>query len=142
MNGYADSENFKAISRVVSVATVISVDLATARAKVEFGKGAESASLPWVVPRAGSISSWAAPSVGEQVVCAAPEGNTANAVIIGALYSASNPPISDKAEEVRLKMGESELVMDGASITLKSNGSELVLDAAGVRINGARIDLN
>lgn len=142
MDGYGQSENYKAVARMVSVATVVSVDLVSARAKVEFGPGAQSASLPWVTPRAGQVSTWSAPSVGEQVVCAAPGGDTAKAIIIGSVYSAGNAPASDKAEEMRIKISNSELIIDANSITLKSNGSELVMDAAGVRINGARIDLN
>lgn len=142
MSDFGQSQNFKAIAQMVMIADVVEVDPGAGRAKVSFGPAATSAWLPWLTERSSAIAVWAPPSEGEQVLCLSPSGQTKDAVILGALYSTSNPAPSGDAGEHLIRIGGSSISITGSRILLSSNGSSIEISGAGIKANGARIDLN
>ena len=139
---WGDSDRDRRLHGLVRIATVTQVDPAQSRARVSFGGDSSSDWLPWAAVRAGVISEWAPPRLGEQVVVVSPGGETNQGIIIGSIFSIKDPAASADGEEYRVEIGGSSLSMTPDAITLSSNGSTLELDAAGIRLNGARIDLN
>lgn len=127
---------------MIQAATVTAVDPAKGRAKVTFGGETESAWLPWVSPGAGTVKVWSPLAVGEQVLVAAPGGDTGQGVIVGSLFSTSNGSPSGNGGEFKMTLGGSSLSITASAITISSNGSTIVLDAGGIRMNAPRIDLN
>jgi phage baseplate assembly protein gpV len=71
------------------VGVVASVDLATARVTVLYGdpdgEEVESPPLRWLMPRSGDTRIWSPPSIGEQGLILAPEGDIAGAVFLPGL---------------------------------------------------------
>lgn len=139
---WALSDHDRRIAGVIRIGRVTDLDAGTARARVSLGGEAVTDWLPWTAARAGTISEWAPPAVGEQVVVASPGGESNQGVIIGSLFSSANGQGASDGGTYRVEIGGSAITMTGDSLTLASNGSSLVLDAAGIRLNGARIDLN
>lgn len=135
-------EQGRRLQCLIRIGRVTTVDPAKARVRVTFGGDSDSDWLPWLAQRAGVISEWAPPRVGEQVLVVSPGGETNQAVVIGSLFSTGDPAPSNDGEEYRVEIGGSSFSMTPDRITLSSNGSTLELDAAGIRLNGARIDLN
>ncbi len=75
---------------------VVSVDFDAGTARVEFADELTTGDIPWLATRAGKTRVWSPPSVGEQVLVAAPEADAARGIIIGSLSSNANPhPASD-----------------------------------------------
>ncbi len=136
------SDNERRREGLVRYGRVTEVDPAKARARVTFGGESKSAWLPWLAQGAGTVSAWSPPAVGEQVVVMAQSGDTAQAVIVGSVFSGQNRAPSDDGGMYRIKLGMSSITMTDSQITLHSNGSTLTLDASGAALNGARIDLN
>mgnify|MGYP005845114205 CR=1 FL=1 len=139
---WTQADQDRRLAGLVRIGRVTEVDPATARARIALGGQAVSDWLPWTASRAGSISEWSPPAVGEQVVVLSPGGESNQAVIVGSLFSAANGQASNDGAAYRVEIGGSSLTMTADAITLESNGSTLVLDAAGVRVNGAQIELN
>jgi phage baseplate assembly protein V len=67
--------------------------------------------LPWVAQRAGAARIWSPPSIGEQCVVLAPEGDLDNGLVVVGLYSDANPPPSNDPDVVQIDMP------DGASFS-------------------------
>lgn len=78
------------ISGLARVGVVETVDLEAATAIVRFGETL-SAPLQWL-GRAGLLTLFAPPSVGEQVLVLAPESDPEQAIILGGLFSTAQPP--------------------------------------------------
>ena len=90
---YAVSEADRRIANIISVGRVTAVDPANSAARVQIG----DLLTPFIQVGqlgAGAIQFWWMPSVGEQVVVAAPSGDMAQAMIICSIY-AGNAPSSD-----------------------------------------------
>lgn len=89
----AGAEADRRIANVIQIGTVTAVDAGSARARVQLGD-----ILTPLIPvgqfRAGALSFWWMPTVGEQVVVACPSGDIARAVILCSIY-AGNAPSSD-----------------------------------------------
>jgi len=81
------------LHNLIQTGVIAEVDVASARCRVQIHTRT-SAWLPWLTLRAGSSRTWSAPSLGEQVLVLAPEGNTLAAVVLCGLYSNSYPPPS------------------------------------------------
>ncbi len=119
------------IAQLISIATVIEVDCQNAKARVEFNK-VKSSWLPWLSSHAGSVSSWAAIEVGEQVVLLCPSGNLNQAIILRGLYhQKALPPSTSPAQTiVNFK--------DGSSVSHDSSSSTITINSANnVVINGS-----
>jgi phage baseplate assembly protein V len=98
--------------------SVIEIDLATAKARVQIGD-IESDWLPWLAPCAGFIRVWTAPALGEQVVVLASDNDIEGACIIGALFSDEVTPPADHT-------GITIAFDDGAIIAYDPSAKELV----------------
>lgn len=88
------------LANVLRIGTIEQIDHAGARVRVRSGD-IVTAWLPWLVWRAGTTSSWSAPTVGEQVLILAPSGDLACAVVLPALYTDARPaPSSNPSQHV------------------------------------------
>ena len=122
---YGAARGEQAREGIVRFGVVTAVDPAAARAKVSFGGESESGWLPWLALRAGAISVWAPPAVGEQVQVVSTSGDTAQGTIHGSLFSEANPGAGNDAL-FKIQVGP----------------SSIEIDASGIRIKAPKIDLN
>lgn len=170
MSSYEVSELNRQIANLVRIGTVSELDEANARVKLSVS-GLTTDWLPWSAARAGKTRSWSPPQVGEQVIMVSPFGDMGQAVVVGSLFSDTDPaPAASKDQETTVypdgakiehnsnshattmtlnaagtltaTVGGSSIVMDAGRILLTSNGTTLELSAAGWKLNGARGDMN
>lgn len=106
---FAAAEVDRRVANLLQIGVVTSVS-SSGRVRVQIGD-LESPEIPVAVQRAGAIRFWAMPSVGEQVVVAAPSGDVARAVVLASL-PASNEPSEDVAVPM-IHLGGGELVIVG-----------------------------
>ncbi|MFV1492395.1 phage baseplate assembly protein V [Phaeobacter sp. JH18-32] len=127
------AEADRRIENLLMTGKVIAVDAASGRARVQCGD-IETDLIPWMAQRAASNHSWWPLQTGEWVMLAAPFGDLAQAVILGALPTGKNPP-HGAPDTFRLSFeGGSYIEAAGGNITIKAVG-ELFLQGAKVRIN-------
>lgn len=93
----------------IQLGAVASVDAANATCTVEIGE-ITTGELPWIAQRAGGARSWSPPSVGEQCVVLAPEGDLANGVVVLGLYSDAHPAPSNNPDLVQLAFDDGALI--------------------------------
>jgi phage baseplate assembly protein V len=105
---------------VVQLGVIVSVDLADATCTVEIGD-LTTGDLPWLAARAGAVVAWSPPTVGEQCLVLAPEGDLANALVLLGLYSDAHPAPSASPDLVQL------LFADGASICYDQQAHQLAV---------------
>lgn len=98
------------VGEAIQYGVVASVDYANATCTVTLGD-LTTGELPWVAQRAGGMRYWSPPTVGEQCVVLAPEGDLENGLVVLGLYSDANPPPSDDPEVIQIDMP------DGASFS-------------------------
>jgi hypothetical protein len=122
---YGAAVNEQAREGIVRFGVVTAVDAGTARAKVSFGGESESGWLPWLALRAGAISVWSPPAIGEQVQVLSTSGDTAQGTILGSLFSEANAG-AGTAALFKIEVGP----------------SSIEIDESGVRIKAPKIDLN
>ncbi|WP_329601654.1 phage baseplate assembly protein V [Paraburkholderia antibiotica] len=84
-------------------------------------QGQESDWIPFEVARAGGMRSWSAPSKGEQVRIACPNGDLSQGTVTGALYSEENPAPSVREDEHLFDFG------DGARISYDEEAHKLTV---------------
>ncbi|MEX3555909.1 MAG: phage baseplate assembly protein V [Burkholderia gladioli] len=107
---------------------VTAVDIGAQRCRVAIGdpetdgQGLESDWLLWATARAGTMRTWSAPTVGEQVKVECPMGDLAQGIVSGALYADDNPAPSASANEHLMLFG------DGARIAYDDGGHALTVD--------------
>ena len=133
------------LATLVRLGTVLSVDLAEARCIVRYGDpdgedDAETPPIRWLMPRAGLTRIWSPPSVGEQVLLLAPDGQLGAAIALTGIVQDSFPPLGNsKAEAIEWE--------DGAKITydpkahaltaiLPANGTALIEATGGIILRG------
>lgn len=90
---YSDAENDRRAANLLMIGTVSAVNAGTARARVDFGE-LGSPEIPVGQLRAGALSFWWMPVVGEQVLVGCPSGDIAQGVVICSIF-AGNAPSSD-----------------------------------------------
>ena len=138
------SDHVEDPSQILRVGTIVSVDLATALCVVEIGdpdgEQVETAEIQWGVLRAGDTIVWSPPSVGEQVKLFCPDGDIAQAIPFGALYSDDFPAPGDSLREfVRFKDG-AEIGYDPEAhhydITLPAGATAHIEATGGLSIHG------
>ncbi len=115
------------LANVVRTGLVAEVDLAAARVRAEYDRDAADAPvltgwLPWLAARAGADRTWWPPTVGEQVLLVAPDGDLAQAVALPALYRTAHPAPESSGEK------HTALYRDGALLEYDSGAHHL--DAA------------
>lgn len=72
------------VGAVLNVGTIVSIDVASGRARVRLGD-LETATIPVMQMRSGTVRMTWMPSVGEQVTVAAPSGDMSRAFVLGSL---------------------------------------------------------
>lgn len=128
------------LSDLIRMGTVTSVDLAAATCIVRHGNpddedgGAETPPIRWLSLRAGQTRAWSPPSVGEQAIVLAPDGQIAGAVaLVGVYCDAFPPPGSTLAELIEYADGAvigydpenhalTALLPDGATALVEAPG--------------------
>ncbi|SMH35820.1 phage baseplate assembly protein V [Maritimibacter sp. HL-12] len=105
----AAAEGDRRVANVVQIGTVTDVDAATSRARVKAGEIEGWFAVAHM--RAGALSFWWMPAVGEQVVVVVPSGEAARGVILAGIY-AGNAPSSDPATPM-IELGGGKLVVNG-----------------------------
>ena len=110
------SEADRRIANIISVGSVVSIDAASATAKVQIGD-LTTPSIPINALRAGGLQFWWMPTVGEQVIVAAPSGDMAQALILGSVFSGNAPSADAGSPMINLGGGQmhvlGDLVVDG-----------------------------
>ncbi|WP_432481607.1 phage baseplate assembly protein V [Moraxella sp. ZY200743] len=114
------------LENLIRIGTVASVDHTTARCVVDC-VGIITAPLPWLTTRAGTDTTWDAPTVGEQVLVFAPSGEMMQAVVLMGVYHDDRPAPSQSAS-VKTRHFE-----DGCTITYDTQAHALsaILPAGG-----------
>ncbi len=131
MSGYGLAELERRLANVLRIGTVVAVDAGAARVRVTFGGDTESALIPFAVARAGAARVWSPPSVGEQVTVFSPGGDTAQAVVMGSVYSAAAPAPSSDGEVVQVNLPNNVIVtIAGGNVTIEAPG-DVTIGAGG-----------
>jgi len=141
MRAIAELERTRA--GLLQIGSVVSVDLSdpTAPRAVVRLDGVDSAPLPWLTWRAGNNRAFAAPSVGEQVVIACPNGDPGNGLILGALYCADAPAPANTDTVTRLQF-EDGAVLDydteahALRASLPDGGTAEITAPGGITLTG------
>lgn len=92
---FSAAENDRRAANLLMLGTVTSVNAGAARARVSFGDLA-SPEIPVGQFRAGALSFWWMPAVGEQVLVGCPGGDVGQGIILCSIF-AGNAPSSDGA---------------------------------------------
>lgn len=90
---WSAAENDRRAANILMIGTVSAVNAGAARARVDFGD-LQSPDLPVGQLRAGALSFWWLPQVGEQVLVGCPGGDIGQGVILCGIF-AGNAPSSD-----------------------------------------------
>lgn len=111
------------IAALIRIGTIVSVDLEAARCVVRYGDPeddavAQTPPIRWLAMRAGQTRTWSPPSVGEQVLLLAPDGQIGAAVAVMGLVQDAFPPLSSTTAEM-IEFA------DGARITYDAEAGEL-----------------
>ncbi|MGR3501606.1 phage baseplate assembly protein V [Pseudaestuariivita sp.] len=109
----AAAEADRRIANVLQVGRVTSIDPGSATAVVDIGD-LETPPIPVAQLRAGAMQTWWMPTVGEQVLIAAPSGDIAQAVLLASIY-ASNAPSSDPSTP-EMNLGGGTMKINGTLV--------------------------
>lgn len=133
------------IGDAIQYGVVASVDHGNATCTVTLGD-LTTGDLPWVAQRAGGVRCWSPPTIGEQCVVLAPEGDLENGFVVLGLYSDACPPPSNDPDIVQIDMP------DGASISYNAathalavilpEGGTATIDAPGGAIVNGPLTVN
>lgn len=127
------------LASMVRIGSVIDVDLAEARCVVRFGdpddpEPGETPPIRWLAPRAGLTRIWSPPSIGEQVLLIAPDGQLGAAVAVMGIVQDAFPPLGNsETEQIEFADG-ARIEYDPALHALKAvlpAGGTAQLDAPG-----------
>lgn len=128
------------IGEAIQYGVIASVDHDNATCTVTLGD-LETGQLPWVAQRAGGMRCWSPPSVGEQCVVLAPEGDLENGLVVLGLYSDANPPPSTDPDVVQIDMQDGATIRynhasHALAVTLPAGGTATIDAPGGATING------
>lgn len=134
----ADAEQMT--GEVVQLGVIASVDAATASCTVKIGD-LTTGDLPWLAARAGAVRAWSPPSVGEQVVVLAPEGDLENGVVLLALYSNARAAPAQDPQIVHLEFEDGAIIRYDQSshalqVSLPADATATIEAPGGVTITG------
>lgn len=128
------------LSELIRIGTVTSVDLEAGTCTVRYGDlddddgGAETPPIRWLTMRAGKTKVWSPPSVGEQMIVLAPDGQLAGAVALPGVFQDSfAPPGSTLTELIEFEDG-ARISYDPEAQALKAilpDGATAQIDAPG-----------
>ncbi|CAM8673035.1 phage baseplate assembly protein V [Sphingobium sp.] len=125
---------------ILRYGTIASVDLGNATCTVESGD-IVTGDLPWVAQRAGAVLAWSPPTVGEQCLLLAPEGDLACGLVIVGLYSDACPAPSSSPDITLLKFPDGAILSydhaaHALAATLPAGGTVAITADGGVTIDG------
>jgi len=127
------------LAALIRIGTVTSVDLANARCIVRYGdpdddEPGETPPIRWLAFRAGHTRIWSPPSVGEQVLLLAPDGQLAAAIALTGIVQHAFPPAgSDETQIIEFADG-ARISYDAQASTLSAilpGGATAVIEAPG-----------
>ncbi|WP_370170974.1 phage baseplate assembly protein V [Sphingobium abikonense] len=129
-----------AVGEVLRLGTIASVDLANGTCTVESGD-IVTGDIPWIAQRAGGVRHWSPPSVGEQCLLLAPEGDLAAGLVIVGLYSDACPAPSSSADISLIEYPDGAVIAydhaaHSLTATLPAGGSVTIEAPGGVTIIG------
>lgn len=141
-------ELLRRLENLVRQGTILDVDTASALVRVQTG-GLSTAWLPWFERRAGDVSTWCLPSVGEQCVVISPGGETTAGLVLVGLYSDAHPAPSSTASLARIAFPDGATIdydhaAHALAVVLPAGGSahivapgSVVIDSPQTTITGA-----
>ena len=94
------------LSELIRLGTVTAVDLEAGLCTVRYGDpddedgGAEPPPIRWLTMRAGKTRTWSPPSLGEQAIVLAPDGQLAGAIALLGISSDAFPPPGNTLAEL------------------------------------------
>lgn len=91
MSEFANSELVRRLAQTVVIGTVVELDGAGARVKVEYAPGARTDWLPLQQVGSASFRVWAPQTVGSQVMVVSPQGDLTKGVVLAGPYSGNAP---------------------------------------------------
>lgn len=132
---YEVAELQRKLAGMIQITTITSVDHANKRLRVRLGAD-ESAELPWPAIAGRNFVAWRPLRVGQQLILLSPNGDPAQGVVIGELYSqAIDSPSTDEA--VDLVQFE-----DGSFIKHVVGGEIHIHAASNLKLTAPRVDIN
>lgn len=134
------------LSELIRLGSIVSVDLAAGKCTVRYGDpddedgGAVTPPIRWLSMRAGRTRSWSPPSIGEQAIVLAPDGQLAGAVALVGIYSDAFPaPGATLAELIEYADG-ARIGYDpearALTAILPAGGTALIDAAGGITLRG------
>lgn len=138
------TEILRRLANVIRFGVVDSVQLDPPRVCIATG-GLVTTEIPWLSLRAGSARTWWAPSVGEQVIILAANGELTTAVAVLGLYGDAAPaPSASPEANVTVYPDGARMSYDPASGALDATGLITgFMDASGtLHLNGGRLIIN
>ncbi|WP_227732914.1 phage baseplate assembly protein V [Yersinia proxima] len=87
------------LANIIRIGIVSDVDLANGLCRVKIGN-LETDWLNWLTLRAGRVSFWSAPSVGEQVMVLSIGGELTTGFVLPAIFSDANPAPSQSPDAI------------------------------------------
>lgn len=128
------------VGEAIQYGVIASVDHPNATCTVTLGD-LTTGELPWVAQRAGGTRYWSPPTVGEQCVVLAPEGDLENGLVVLGLYSDANPPPSGDPDVIQIDMPDGASISynhatHALAVTLPSGGTATIDAPGGVTFNG------
>lgn len=148
MRGQPAREDIPAdITELIRIGTVVEVDLGSASCRVRYGDpddeggGATTGPIRWLMPRSGETRVWSPPSVGEQVLLLAPDGQIGAAIALGGIVQdAFPPPATDEATLLQFTDGAQlryDPVAHRLEATLPDGGETAIVSPGGLSIDAA-----
>jgi phage baseplate assembly protein V len=119
---------------------VASVDHDAGTCTVDLSDDLTTGAIPFLSPRMGDVRIWLPPSVGEQVLVLAPEGDTARGIVIGGLPTDARPHVG-RGPGAAIEFGDgARLAYDpqshGLTITLPAGGTAAIIADGGLSLKG------
>lgn len=119
---------------------VASVDHDAGTCTVDLSDELTTGEIPFLSPRMGDVRIWLPPSVGEQVLVLAPEGDTARGIVIGGLASDTRPHMA-RTQGVQVDFGDGAIfgydpVGHSLAVTLPSGGTVAIVADGGLSLKG------
>lgn len=135
------------LGELLRIGTVTEVDLAQARCRVRYGDpddesgGAVTPWVRWLTPRAGQTRVWSPPSVGEQVLLFAPDGQIGAAIALPGIVSDNFPPLGSDATEMIEWADGAQISYDPVGhileAVLPAGGEALIQSPGGLTVEAA-----
>lgn len=133
------------LSTLIRIGVVIEVTLSPPRCRVRYGDPdddeaeTETPPIRWLSGRSGKTRKWSPPSVGEEVLLLAPDGQVGNAVALTGLVNDENPAPDEQDIELLLFDDGARISYDPATHALEAvlpAGSSARLEAETITLVG------